>query len=101
MSLSGVHFKFTNVALRTSAPGVPLAGNSGASQTMSVPGVSAIAVTGDNCLVSISASGPIFYALGASPDAVSGSLRHYYDPATGGPDTVFANTGDKLAWVWA
>jgi hypothetical protein len=50
-------------------------------------------------LLSISASAPIFYAVGPAPDATIGP-RRYMDPTFGRED-IFVDAGDKFAWILA
>jgi hypothetical protein len=52
-------------------------------------------------LLSISASAPIFYAVGPNPDptGVTGP-RRYMDPSFGRED-IFVDASDKFAWVFA
>jgi hypothetical protein len=50
-------------------------------------------------MLSISASAPMFYAVGPTPDANNGP-RRYMDPSFGRED-IFVNPGDKFAWVFA
>src|ERR1700723_1894097 len=71
------------------------------SQTMSVGGTSTIQCPGtaDQAVLSISASAPIFYAVGPSPDPNNGP-RRYMDPSFGRED-IYCNPGDFFAWVLA
>jgi hypothetical protein len=109
MALAGVHIEFGAACDGDDTRlGVPvLRSVIAASQTMAtagtstivVPGVPGVAGNGYRPILSISASSPIVFAVGPTPDATNGA-RRYMDPANGGVD-VFVNPGDKVAWVLA
>jgi hypothetical protein len=109
MPLSGVHIEFgVGSDGDDSRLGKPvLRGVVSAAQTMATagtstiaaPGVPGVAGNGYTPLLSISASAPIYFAVGPIPDATNGA-RRYMDPANGGVD-VFVNPGDKVAWILA
>lgn len=98
MALTGVHLEF----------GASSVGNYGEStlqyalamtQSMASAGTSNPNPNNSTTLLSISASAPIFYAVGPTPDATNGP-RRYMDPANGRAD-LFVNPGDKVAWIFA
>jgi hypothetical protein len=96
MALAGVHIAFGS--LRISAGGALLF-SADLSQTMASPATSSANPDTGTSVLSISASAPIFYAVGPTPDATNGP-RRYMDPAFGRED-VFVNPGDKMAWILA
>jgi hypothetical protein len=65
--------------------------------TIVVPGVAGVSGSGHRPILSISAPAPIFFAVGPTPDATNGA-RRYMDI---GSVDVFANPGDKFAWIFA
>ena len=100
MALTGVHITF-------SLPGVPAGSSTAlpyeqqASQTMATAGTSTASALNGGTLLSLSASAPIFYAVGQFPDASASSVaRRYYDPTFGRED-ILVSAGDKVAWVFA
>jgi len=109
MALTGVHVEFCVGSdgddSRLAAP--VLRGQLSASQTMAsagtsniaAPGVAGVMGSGYRTILSISASAPIFFAVGPTPNATTGP-RRYMDPANGGVD-VFVNAGDVVAWILA
>jgi hypothetical protein len=109
MALAGVHIEFgTGSSGDDSELAAPvLRSVIAASQTMATagtstiaaPGVAGVAGNGYTPLLSLSASAPIFFAVGPTPDATNGA-RRYMDPANGGVD-VFVNPGDFIAWILA
>jgi hypothetical protein len=110
MALVGVHIAFGYCNIGTVGEQQPpsLLFGCTSSQTMASAGTSTVVAPGSGSLsfqavISISASAPIFYALGPNPVADgsdSPNKRRYMDPATGRED-IFVNAGDKLAWVFA
>lgn len=72
-----------------------------ASQTMASAGTSTISAPGkvDQAVLSISASAPIFYAVGPNPNA-GVNPRRYMDPSFGRED-IYVNPGDFFAWLFA
>ena len=107
MALAGVHIVFGSVSFGADRRNANLPSSAKLSQTMAAAGTSTIAApalaeSNNKVLLSISASAPIFYAIGPTPDASGGGSypRRYYDPAAGREDT-FVDTGDKVAWVLA
>jgi len=109
MALSGVHicFGYCNVGSSGSIQDTLLPFRAISSQTMTsgtTSSISAPAVqTTSDILLSISASAPIFYAVGANPVADGSDTvpkRRYYDPSFGRED-IFVSPGDKFAWVFA
>jgi hypothetical protein len=109
MPLSGVHLEFgVGSDGDDTRLGVPvLRSVNAASQTMAsagtstvaAPGVAGVSGNGYRPILSISASAPIYFAVGPTPDATNGA-RRYMDPANGSVD-VFVNPGDKVAWILA
>jgi hypothetical protein len=109
MALTGVHLEFgVGSDGDDTRLGVPvLRSVNAASQTMAsagtstvaAPGVAGVSGNGYRPILSISASAPIYFAVGPTPDATNGA-RRYMDPANGGVD-VFVNPGDKFAWILA
>jgi hypothetical protein len=71
---------------------------SAATSTISAP-LSTAAFGETQPMRSISASAPIFYAVGPIPDPNNGP-RRYMDRSFGRED-IFVNPGDKFAWVFA
>lgn len=98
MALTGVHIEFgaSNVG---SYGQETLQYCMALSQTMASAGTSSANPNNSVTLCSISASAPIFYAVGPTPDATNGP-RRYMDPANGRAD-LFVNPGDKVAWIFA
>jgi hypothetical protein len=106
MALAGVHLE---IGLGSdgiyNTPGAPVGrGFLLLSQTMATAGTSTIVApgvsgSGHRPILSISASAPIFFAVGPTPDATNGA-RRYMDPANGSVD-VFVNPGDFVAWILA
>jgi hypothetical protein len=109
MALAGVHIELGSASGGDDSQlAVPvLRGVISSSQTMATagtstivaPGVAGVPGNGYRPLFSISASAPIFFAVGPTPDATAGA-RRYMDPANGGVD-VFVNPGDFIAWILA
>jgi hypothetical protein len=109
MALTGVHIEFgTGSSGDSTMLATPvLRGVLSLSQTMAsagtstiaAPGVAGVAGDGYRPILSLSASAPIFFAVGPTPDATNGA-RRYMDPANGGVD-IFVNPGDKVAWILA
>jgi hypothetical protein len=105
MALTGVHIAIgscNNVGSTGPQP-ASLPFIVASSQTMATAATSTISVTGSSNVLSISASAPIFYAVGPSPVADGSDTnprRRYYDPAAGRED-IFVQMGDKFAWVFA
>ena len=110
MALAGVHISFSssssgaiNNSKLSSDPTVALLGRVLLSQTMASAGTSSISVpkgvNGDYLIVaSLSSSAPIFYAVGATPDATNGP-RRYYDGTV--REDFFVGPGDKIDWILA
>jgi hypothetical protein len=96
MALAGVHITFGSLRV---AGGGALLFSADASQTMASAGTSNPNPDTGTSVLSISASAPIFYAVGKAPDATNGP-RRYMDPANGNVD-VFVNPGDMMAWILA
>jgi hypothetical protein len=100
MALSGVHIAFgAAIGFQNglfNQPSLPYLCTS--SETMVSAGISTICAGGDyvQALLSISASAPIFYAVGPDPDITGPDVR-YYDPALGRED-IIVNSGDFFAW---
>jgi hypothetical protein len=109
MALTGVHIAFgaSSVGIYNSSGLSPLLPTFvGISQTMASAATSTIsaplstsAYGGTQPMLSISASAPIFYAVGPTPDPNNGP-RRYMDPSFGRED-IFVNPGDKFAWIFA
>lgn len=103
MALAGVHicFGYANggPVPQTGPSGTLLPYSAKSSQTMASPATSTISAPIGQPLLSISASAPIFYAVGPNPDATNGP-RRYYDPTFGRED-ILVNVGDKFAWILA
>jgi hypothetical protein len=110
MALAGVHLEFsvgsdgddTRLGIPVLRSGVVSGAQTMATagtSTIAAPGVAGVAGNGYTPLLSISASAPIFFAVGPTPDATNGA-RRYMDPANGGID-VFVNPGDRVAWILA
>jgi hypothetical protein len=100
MSISGVHITFSDMSRGVSQSPALLPCQANRSQTMASPGTSTVfALPHGNVqpLLSISASAPIFYAVGPAPDATNGP-RRYMDPAFGRED-IFVDPGDRFAWI--
>ncbi len=108
MALSGVHITF-GYSAGGNIGGTLLVYKATSSQTMASATTSTVTAPaqgtsfGDIALqptCSISASAPIYYALGPTPDATSGA-RRYFDPTTvaAGSIDVYCDPGDKLAWI--
>jgi hypothetical protein len=72
---------------------------SAGTSTIAAPGVAGVSGNGYRPILSISASAPIYFAVGPTPDATNGA-RRYMDPANGSVD-VFVNPGDFIAWILA
>jgi hypothetical protein len=102
MSLVGVHITFSDMAQGLAQSPALLPYRATGSQYMNGPGTSTVvAVSHGNSqpLLSISASAPIFYAVGPAPDPINGP-RRYYDPSFGRED-LFCDPGDTFAWILA
>jgi hypothetical protein len=105
MPLTGVHIEFgVSSDGDDTRLGVPVLRSAiAACQTMASAGTSTIVATGSGNgyrpILSISASAPIYFAVGPTPDATNGA-RRYMDPANGSVD-VFVNPGDVVAWILA
>jgi hypothetical protein len=100
--INGIHITFSDMSPGISQSPALLPCQANRSQTMSSPGTSTVfALPHGNVqpLLSISASAPIFYAVGPTPDATNGP-RRYMDPAFGRED-IFVDAGDKFAWILA
>lgn len=106
MALSGVHIAFGYCLPGSVGQNQPvtLLYNAVSSQDMTTAATSTIAAPGASSVqptLSISASAPIFYAVGPNPDSSGVTTpRRYMDPANGRED-IFVNAGDKFAWVFA
>lgn len=104
MALSGVHITAGYTGPYGGAHGfVALLGRSVWSQTMASAGTTtnSAPVVSDlerEPIFSLYSSADIYYALGPTPDATSGTRR--FLPAATAQD-VFANPGDKVAWILA
>lgn len=117
MALTGVHICFgsTSIGLYNGLGQSTLPGSLGQSQTMTTTAVSKIAApsfpgaSGQQPLLSISASAAIYYATGPAvtvasltEDANGIASKRYYDPTLGGGrEDVFVNPGDLFAWAFA
>jgi hypothetical protein len=102
MPLAGVEITFSDMAQGLPQSPALLPYRATGSQTMASPGTSTVMALAhgiEQPLLSISASAPIIYAVGPSPDPVNGPSR-YYDPTFGRED-IFCDPGDKFAWVFA
>lgn len=98
MAFTGVHITFGPT--RNDYGQDTLAFTTGCfSQTMASAGTTGANPNNSVTLLEISASAPIFFAVGPNPDATNG-VRRYMDPANGSYD-MFANPGDKVAWIFA
>lgn len=97
MALTGIHLEFGATAVGNGANTLQHA--LCLTQTMASAGTSNPNPNNATTLLSISASAPIFYAVGPNPDATNG-LRRYMDPANGRAD-LFVEPGDKVAWIFA
>jgi hypothetical protein len=104
MALTGVNITFSDVDRGQALSPALLPHQVTGSQTMAAPGTSAIKAIGrgiNKPLLRISASAPIFYAVGPSPDPTGAAgPRRYMDPAFGSED-IFVDPGDLFAWVFA
>jgi hypothetical protein len=102
MPLAGVEITFSDMAEGLSQSKALLPYRATDSQTMASPGTSIIEAMAhgiEQPLLSITASAPIFYAVGPAPDPTNGP-RRYMDPSFGRED-LFVDPGDKFAWVFA
>jgi hypothetical protein len=102
MALYGVEITFSDMARGLSQSPALLPYRETGSQVMASPGTSTVEALAhgiEQPLLSISASAPIFYAVGPAPDATNGT-RRYMDPAFGRED-LFVDPGDKFAWIFA
>lgn len=106
MALSGGHIEFCigSDGDNTRSGNPVLRGSASSSQTMASAGTNSASAPGAagsslQPILTISASAPIYFAVGASPDATNGP-RSYLDPANGGLD-LFVKAGDKVAWAFA
>ena len=102
MALTGVHITFSNLAEGLVQSPALLPYRATGAQTMATPGTSTVmAVFQGNMqpLLSISATAPIFYAVGPVPDPINGP-RRYYDPSFGRED-IFCDPGDLFGWIFA
>lgn len=97
MALTGVHLAFGATHNSNGENTLPYA--LCLTQTMASAGTSSANPNNAITLLTVSASAPIFYAIGPSPDATNG-LRRYMDPANGDRD-LYVNPGDKVAWILA
>lgn len=101
MALSGVHIAYGSM-LPDQVGQITLLYTCTASQSMTSPGTAGIFAPGDvgfQCVLSISASAAIFYAVGHQPNASTGP-RRYYDPSFGRED-IFVDPETQFAWVFA
>lgn len=101
MALVGVHIAYGSMLPDFNGQ-VTLLYTCTISQTMTSPGTSSIFSPGDTgfqSVLSISASAPIFYSVGANPNS-SVSPRRYYDPSFGRED-IFVDAETRFAWVFA
>jgi hypothetical protein len=96
MALSGVF-----IAWGLAVPPALIPYRTSASEGIASAGTSTTsASTADGVkILSINAAAPIFYAVGPTPNASSGTKR-YMDPANGRED-IIVDAGDKFAWVAA
>jgi hypothetical protein len=102
MALTGVYIAFSDMAQGLPQSPALLPYRETGSQMMTSPGTSTVMALAhgiEQPLLSISASAPIFYAVGPSPDPVNGPSR-YMDPQFGRED-IFCDPGDKFAWEFA
>jgi hypothetical protein len=102
MALFGVEITFSDMAEGLSQSKALLPYRETGSQMMASPGMSTVVALAhgiEQPLLSISASAPIFYAVGPAPDATNGP-RRYMDPSFGRED-IFCDAGDKFAWIFA
>jgi hypothetical protein len=102
MALAGVHIVFSDLAEGLAQSPALLPYRATGAQYMAAPGTSTVAAVfhgNSQPLLSISASQPIFYAVGPVPDPINGP-RRYYDPSFGGED-LFCDPGDTLGWIFA
>jgi hypothetical protein len=104
MPLSGVHITFSDTARGLVQGPALLPYRATGSQSMTEPGTSSVAAVAHGIaqqLLSISASAPIFYAVGPTPDPTGAAgPRRYMDPQFGRED-IFCDSGDKFAWEFA
>jgi hypothetical protein len=104
MALSGVHISCGYSGPNGGAHGqVSLLGRAMWSQTMASAGTTTrvapdISDSERESIFSLYASADIYYALGVTPDAATGTRR--FLPAATAVD-VFAQPGDKVAWILA
>lgn len=98
MALSGVHIVFGLCA--TSGSQAALPGNPISSDTMASAGTSTVVAPNISgaILLTITASVPIFYAIGKTPNATSGTRRYLGALVR---EDVFVRAGDKFAWIVA
>jgi hypothetical protein len=104
MPLAGVYIAFSDMAQGISQSKALLPYRETGSQMMTSPGTSTVKALAhgiEQPLLSISASAPIFYAVGPTPDptGVTGP-RRYMDPTFGRED-LFVDPGDLFAWEFA
>jgi hypothetical protein len=100
--LAGVEITFSDMARGLVQSPALLPYRATGSEIMASPGTSSIEALAHGIsqpLLSISASAPIIYAVGPSPDPVNGPSR-YMDPQFGRED-LFVDPGDKFAWIFA
>lgn len=101
MALIGVHIAYGTMLPDFSGQ-ITLLYTCTTSATMTSAGTASIIAPGDpgfQCVLSINASAPIFYAVGHSPNANS-SPRRYYDPQFGRED-IFVDAETRFSWVFA
>jgi hypothetical protein len=104
MPLTGVEITFSDMAQGLPQSPALLPYKASSSQTMASPGTSTVMALAhgiEQPLLSISASAPIWYAVGPTPDptGVTGP-RRYMDPTFGRED-LFVDPGDLFAWIFA
>lgn len=104
MPLAGVAITFSDEAQGLAQSPALLPYRATGLQMMTTPGTSTVAGIGHGIaqpLVSISASAPIFYAVGPTPDPTGvNTPRRYMDPTFGRED-LFVDPDDKFAWIFA
>jgi hypothetical protein len=104
MALAGVLITFSDMAEGLAQSPALLPYRATGSQYMAAPGTSTVMGLQHGIaqvLLSISASAPIFYAVGPNPDPTGVTTpRRYYDPSFGRED-LFCDPGDKFAYIFA